>query len=242
MRSTWAQASANSVALSLVEAACEGGEDRGLGVVAHGDDEGKADVWRHRRRSVGEAGALGVGQRVEAGARPVRRSMSAVSRLAAASLPARSGWARQHRHRARSAEAARNTRASAFCKPVGAVMGRAELQQPGAVGDPGRMFEDAADRRATNSLAVISDGQHALVRRVGRGPVPGDVDAAREPDAARGSAHGRGTASARRSCPDGRSAGCAGRSTSSSARLPRPRHTARRRRRSGIRRTARPVM
>ena len=130
----------------VADARLEGGEDVVLGLAPHRDDEGEAELRDIGGVELGERVALGVGQRVEPGGGLLVRSIPAVRRLAAASLPARSGWAFSTPSRS-SSVAARNTRHSALCRPPARVVGGAELQLEGAFGDPGRMLEDAAEQR-----------------------------------------------------------------------------------------------
>ena len=68
MRSTWAQAVASSLVAVVGDAGLEGLQDARLVEAAHGDDEGEAELGLVGVVELGEAGALGVGQGVEAGA------------------------------------------------------------------------------------------------------------------------------------------------------------------------------
>jgi hypothetical protein len=178
MRSTWAQAVANSVSVSLPIRAWKACRIDGLGVVAHGDDEGKAvlcDIggvqrWKvARSSSVSASSAALACSAVDSGVRRRR-----------ASLPARSGWAR--RTPSRSSGWPSGTSGPARCagRPRCHARGQVPASQARSAiqGECSKM----EPKRSTNRARVIWLGRS---KRLGMGlcPMPGDVDAAREPDA-----------------------------------------------------------
>ena len=100
------------------EAGLKRREDAGLGIVAHGDDEGKAvfgDIVGVQALELRRV--LGIGQRIEGGAGLFGGGLPRVRCLAAASLPARSGWACSTPRRS-AGLAERKMRASALCRPA----------------------------------------------------------------------------------------------------------------------------
>jgi hypothetical protein len=111
-----------------------------LRVVAHGDDEGKAELRRIGRVEALELGPLGVGQRVEPGRGLFgRRRLGQPPRLR--KLAREVGMGREHPEAAvlrRRAEHARER----VVQPRRGVVRGAEFQRPGAFRDPGRMLED----------------------------------------------------------------------------------------------------
>ena len=205
------------LARSLVEAGLEGLQDVGLGVVAHGDDEGKAEL-----RDIGvvqrwEVCALGVGQGVEPGGGLFGGGFGGQP-LAPAPACRQGRGGRCSTPRRSSSLAARNTAAQRVVQADGAVMGGAKFQVEGALGDPGRMFEDAAE--VLHEIGARPCGWAAVrgAVRMGLAPMAGDVDAARQPDPVV-LLHIVEEALQRRRCgPAGRSGGSAGRCSSSWAR------------------------
>ena len=182
MRSTWAQAVANSVGAVVADAGLEGGEDVGLVEAAHGDDEGEAELRDVGVVELGEAGALGVGQGVEAGAG-----------LLGGRFRRSGAWRRRACRRGRGGRSARRAarprrrsgrRGRARCAGRSAVSWAGPSSQGvGALGDPGRVLEDAAEAGDEVGAVHAPRGAGAGAGAGWRaGPVAGDVDAARDPD------------------------------------------------------------
>ena len=168
MRSTWAQAVASSVARSLAMRVSKAARMSVLVEAAHGDDEREAELGRVGVVQLGEAGALGVGQRVEAGAGLLGGRTRRSGASAAASLPARSGWAVSTPSRS-SSEAERKARASALCEARRRCRGRGRARARGRA----RRSRASARRRRRSG------------RRSPRGPSRSGAGAGRAPGGGR---------------------------------------------------------
>ena len=175
MRSTWAQAVASSWSRSLATRVSKACEDARLVEAAHGDDEGEAELRLVGVVELGEAGALGVGQGVEAGAGLLGGGLGRQA-LRGGELAGEVGVGLEDGEallRAGGAEGA----GEGVGEADGGVVGGAELEVEGALGDPGGVLEDAAE---AGDEGVLRQGGGAL----------GD-----------GRARGGGRASGRRSRP-----------------------------------------
>ena len=148
-------------------------------MVFHRDDEGEAEFLRVGLVQLGEGGAFLICQRIQPGGglfggrlrrQPLRRRQ----------FPGKVRVGLQHDQAAVRVRLAEHP-AKQVVDARHAVMGAAQLQHVGVFGDPGGMFEDAAE---CGDEPVARHFRRA-VERLGRmsfQPVAGDVDAPGDPD------------------------------------------------------------
>ncbi len=188
MRSTCAQAVANSISRSLSMRVSKASRICALVRPAHGDDEGKAELLDI---GVVELVKLARSASVRA-SRPARGLLGGrFRRQALCRAPAcRQGPdGRSARRAARSSLAPRKTCAKRAVQADGAVVGGAKAHVEGALGDPGRVLEDAAVVRDEFGSRAMRLGPSARRIGVGRPPVLRDLAARRQPRPCRAFAH-----------------------------------------------------
>ena len=187
MRSTCAQAVRELGGAIVGEPAPRRRRGCRLVVVAHRDDERETELRLVGVVERGEPRALGVGQRVEPGAGLLGGRIPAVSRLRRRELAREVGVGRENAEPLVLAAPTRKARASALCDADGGVVGGAELERVGPLGDPRRMLEDAAEARDEVAGASASRaGARARGRRVASAQWRAISQPGREPDARRG--------------------------------------------------------